>query len=775
MKLVINSTDFSDIGTALYYTRDNKFFPGWIYDTEFWLDEDRYNYLGDLEMPNELGCPLDLVTPDKIGYFTIDAKRYSAFLTPELLHIDSANLPPVSEYRHQTVLYHGSKSKILMRDFAEYDFSFLVDKYKFNDSLKLTFLNNASKDLIGLNVSELTKLEDILFPTIQDTDEVDKNIDFFGTTVIGTYTLFLFPVPRGIRKVELYEGTRTELETLGIDYDYRLLSRQNITEKPAISIYLGPDYRWTNNPSSEYLVDPDVWDNNYRMLASPKDYFRGLDEIESDKILWLVITDSGQLFDINLSYNSWSSDKMNPERNKWRYSLRNDEFQSTKSNTSIIDSKSGILLDGRSDTILSTAKVNSHPILSRKLQQFNLTPFNEGQSYSTGEKVRFQGKLWESTMDDNTTIPGEEGSYWEEKIQPFSPYCSYGLGDRVLYNNQVWESLCDYNSEKRPDISKKWIIADSTEDMFTSRINVIINPSGAGRVIPGGQVRLDSSSTEKNFVVYENLGYTLESVDKVCSIDNNTYLTNITISVSNIPVLDGSIDKKIVTIPACDYDAIIGSGKLIFNFKPTTTKITIQGCYDGVLYPYMTWNNRFNNEIIKLKLNDRYINSNIVTIPPKQSIEIEPTTNLLNNKISKVVSIYRDRYGVMREKEVEVTENKMVDYADFSEATYTFYISKNEVVISCIEGYTYFDLEDNMVSVPYGGNHTFFFKPSLDSIMVDHIEIEVGNQVATVILNGAPQTLSGVGIGTLSYVSETGIYSIIFTNTIHDIKLKIKI
>ena len=771
MKLVINSTDFSDIGTALYYTRDNKFLPGWIYDTKFWLEETRYEYSGDVEMPNELESAGGYISSDKIGYFTVDSKRYYAFSTPELLYLNPASLS-VSGYRCKDRLYHGSKSKILLRDFSEYDFSFLVDKYKFNDKLRLKFLDNASKELIGLNVSELTKLEEILFPTLLNTEEVDEPIEYFGTTIIGTYTLFLFPVPRGVRKVELYEGTNKNID---VDYDYRLLCGGDITDKPALSIYLGPDYRWSNNSASEYIVDPNTWDNGYRILASSKDYLRGMDEIESDKILWLVITDSGQLLDINLSYNSWSSDKVNPERNKWRYSLRNDEFWSTKNNTSIIDTKNKILLDGRSNTILSTEGVSNHPILSRKLKKFDLSPFNRDQIYNTGDLVRFRGRLWESLVDNNNTVPGEEGSDWIEKLQSFSPFCSYRLGDRVLYNNQVWESLCDFNSGERPDISKKWILAESTEDMFTSRVNVIVNPSGAGRVVPGGQVRIDPSIPEKIFTIYENLGYSLESVDRACSSNNGTYLQNTVIATSNIAVQDGSIDRKMVTISSSDYDSIIRTGRLIFNFKPTTTNILLQGQYDGIIYPYMTWGSRFNNESIRLKLGDQVINSNSISISPNQILEIEPTQELFNNKFSKIVSKYKDRYGITRMKELEIIDNKITDFIDFSEATYTFYISKNEMLISCIEGYTYFDLEDNMVSIPYGGTHTFYFKPHTNDIQADHLEIEIENQNILMPINGAPQTVLGIGIGTLSYIPSTGIYNIIFTNIIHDINLKIKI
>jgi len=774
MKLVINNTDFSDIGTALYYTRNNKFLPGWVFDTDFWLEEDRYDFLGDVEMPNELETPTNYITQDKIGYFMVDSKKYMAFTTPELLHLNPASLS-VSGYKYRNVLYHGSKSKLLLQDFAEYDFSFLVDKYKFNDSIKIKFLDNTSKNLIGLNPNELTKLEDILFPTNLRTNEVNNNIEYFGTTIIGTYTLFLFPVPRGIRKVELYEGTKTDLTTLGVDYDYRLLCGGDVTEKPSLSIYLGPDYRWSNNESGEYLIDPAIWDNGYRMLATPKDYFRGLDEIESDKILWLVITDSGQLLDINLSYSSWSSDKVNPERNKWKYSLRNDEFYSTKNNTSIIDDKSEILLDGRSNTILSTAKVESHPILSRKLQKFDLNPFKEDQVYSIGDRVRYIGKLWESTIDNNTTIPGEDNSNWEEKIQPFSPYCSYRLGERVLFNNNVWESLCEFNSGNRPDISKKWILSESTENMFTSRVNIIVNPSGAGRIIPGGQVRIDPTTTEKNFIVYENLGYALETVDKVCSADSNSYLTDAIISVSSVAVQDGQMDKKTVTIPESDYDSIINTGRLIFNFRSVSSVITLQGNYENNVYSYMTWGNRFNNENIRLKVGGQAINSNTVSLSPRQTIEIEPITDLLNNRINRVVSVYKDRYGVTRMRELEVVNNKVVDYVDFSEATYTFYIGKNMEIVSCIEGYTYFDLEDNMVSVPYGGSHIFKFKPADNQMRPDYLVIEICGQETSIPLNNSPQTVLGVEINSLIYNATTKIYSIAFNNIIHDINIKIKI
>jgi hypothetical protein len=808
MKLVINSTDFSAIGTALYYN-NQKFLPSWIYSDKY---PSNFLYGGDIDMPNDLNSARGYENT----YFSVDSGKYYAFTTPELF---TSTISLVKDqYKYLSVYYHGSKNKILSQDFAEYDFSFLVDKYKFNNNLKIQLLDKDSKDIIGYKPEELSKLENILFPSLLYNTASGDSRNYFGTTVIGTYTLFLFPVPAGVRKVELYEGTLLDLEEAGYNYDYRNLEYQlfnpqssyparskviyegrlweakvriqpgewnadNWVErnylKPSLSVYFGPEYMWSCCDSSMYMTNPSTWDNGFRYLPISKKYLRGMDEITSEKILWMVITDSGQLFDINLSYNSWSTDKINPERNKWKYSLRNDEFWSTKDNMPLLKEKSGIILDGRSDTILSTQTVNSHPILSRKMRKFDLNYYESDKVYYKGDRIRYLGKLWEALVDVPINITPEEGNYWKVVEQFYSPYCTYRLGERVLFNGRVWESLTDLNLGNRPDYSRQWILSDSTTNFFTNRVNIIINPSGAGRITPGGQVRIDEELPSKSFSVFESLGYTLESADKVCSSEIGTYLDNVNITTSNISTEGGTMDKKEVTVSNNSWDSIISTGKLIFNFKSTPTIITLVGIYDNVEYPYSSW--LFNSERIQLKRVPSGNVSNTISISPGSELTLLPRIDLVNNRFTKVISTYKDRYGVIKTKELELTNNEIKDFIDFSSATYTFYIEKNKMSISCIIGLAEFEMEDNKIEIDYNSTGNFKFyprNPDIDSpIKVTINELDtitiLSSQTITYSRPGATRSIPRV-CNNYTLVSHVSYYDLEFEGLIGDVNIKIE-
>lgn len=845
MKLVINSTDFSTIGTALYFSNssDNaKFLPSWIIsDEEIGTG---FEYLGDLKMINDLENPI--LFQNK--YFSVDNLRYFAYPSPELF-VTNGQKTVDTPLNNPSVYYCGNKERLLDGDFAEYDFSFLVDKYKFNNNLKIQYLDKESQDILGYDVSELTEMEKILFPTAYETfdtnylltaggtrintgggnrllwrepesvaPEVIYRRNYFGMVTIGTYTLFVFTVPPYVRKIELYEGTvlGSDLSLINTNYDYRIrdyskydpektYSRDNIVVysgstwkalvdgitgdwdatkwkfvnkfiQPSLSIYLGPDYLWSLCPSDWYQADPSSWGSAIRYLPTSKKYLKGMDEITSEKILWMVITDSGQLLDINLSYNSWSTDKVNPERNKWKYSLRNDEFWSTKDNMSLLKDKSGILLDGRSNTILSTEKVETHPILSRKMKKFDLNYYDEDRSYITGEKVRYLGKLWKALQNVPAGEVPEEGSvYWTTLEQVYSPYCTYRLGERVLFNGEVWESLCDLNLGNRPDCSRQWIPRNSTTNFFTTRVNVIVNPSGAGRITPGGQIRIEG---EKVFSVYETLGYELESVNRACSSETGSYLSDVSIETDSVAVEGGIMDRKKVRIGSTSVEPILDSGKLIFNFKATPTIITINGMYGDNLYQYSAWN--FNNERIKLTSTPSETVSNTLSINPGTTLILSPSTTLVNNKFTKVMSTYTDRYGVTRVKQLSLSGNTVEDFIDFSSATYTFYIEKNEVVIDCTIGLSEFEMEDNRIEVDYNENGYFRFYPrasqgSRDILVAindtDTIKIKP-NQRREYSRTGTPRTIPGV-CRNYELTPVSGYYELRFDNLISDVNIEL--
>ena len=773
MKLVINSTDFSTIGTALYFSNSNpntKFLPSWIISGE--ETGTGFDYLGDLKMINDLENPL--LYQNK--YFSIDNLRYFAYPSPELF-VENGQKTTNTPLNYSSVYYCGSKERLLDGDFAEYDFPFLVDKYKFNNNLKIQYLDRDSQDILGYDVSELTELENILFPTVYDTQTLPTQRNYFGMVSIGTYTLFVFMVPPNVRKIELYEGTvlGSRLSTIKTNYDYRIRSyskydpektynknntvvysggtwkakENGITGdwdetkwtfvndfiQPSLSIYLGPDYLWSLCPNDWYQANPSTWGEAIRYIPQSKKYLHSLDEISSEKFLWMVITDSGEVADINLSYNIWKTSKINPERNKWKYALRNDEYWGTRSNLSILENRSKITLDCRSDTILSTDTVGEElqPILRRKLKGLGLLQYDETKIYNTGDKVRHQGRLWRAEEDG---ITGDwDETKWIEIVEYYSPFCTYRLGERVKYGSAVYESLCDLNLGNRPGLSSKWVLSENTTNFFTSRINIAINPSNAGRIVPGGQVRIDGSESDKYFTIYENLGYKLDPIN-TCSPRTGEYLVGTEILESDIQVEGGTMRKKIVVVPSTLFDTLIKSGNLIFNFNESPSKINLFGDYKGVLTGYSTsgfgWT--YNNENIELIMSppgsvDTSTNVIAGTDIILTTVISGTNTPIKNNKIKKAISRYTDKYGVTRIKDLKVEGNKIYDTVNFSTADYILYFGENTVMIDCIEGLKLFEMNDNRIEVPYMGDGIFRFYPRQET--GNYLKVYVGENSCT--------------------------------------------
>lgn len=78
-------------------------------------------------------------------------------------------------------------------------------------------------------------------------------------------------------------------------------------------------------------------------------------------------------------------------------------------------------------------------------------PTSTVDAYITGDTVTHGGKTWTSTVSPNTWEPGVAG--WRaqddpdgtpaEWIQPSSTIDAYAKGDRVTFEGQVWESVFD--------------------------------------------------------------------------------------------------------------------------------------------------------------------------------------------------------------------------------------------------------------------------------------------------------------------------------------------
>lgn len=91
-------------------------------------------------------------------------------------------------------------------------------------------------------------------------------------------------------------------------------------------------------------------------------------------------------------------------------------------------------------------------------------PFGATDAYMIGEKVSYNGQIWESICDNNVWMPGVYGwkivedeptvtpdpnpeptPTYEEWKQPSGSHDAYNKGDRVIYNSRVYESTTDGN------------------------------------------------------------------------------------------------------------------------------------------------------------------------------------------------------------------------------------------------------------------------------------------------------------------------------------------
>lgn len=68
--------------------------------------------------------------------------------------------------------------------------------------------------------------------------------------------------------------------------------------------------------------------------------------------------------------------------------------------------------------------------------------------YQAGDRVRWRGGEWESTVDNNVWEPGVSGWHrvagpgeaYPSWVQPTGAHDSYGDGDRVTHDGRSWES-----------------------------------------------------------------------------------------------------------------------------------------------------------------------------------------------------------------------------------------------------------------------------------------------------------------------------------------------
>ena len=313
-------------------------------------------------------------------------------------------------------LLKGSNSKILEpEDFLEYGIDFIPTKYKFNSKFPLELLGGTIKREIGENTEDLERLTKTMFPT-DSNEDVDEKIKYFGSITVSEQTLILVKCPSDYEEMEFICGN-------SVCFTIRFGGERSVNSGDFVKL-----------PKCKY-------------------------EIDSNKIVWIVIGQDGLVRDINLSYRAWSG-SINKFRNLNQKLLRNDDFYKYLSDPEIIENEGETTLwfDRNSGTLLGTGVVSrsNTPILSNKLM----------------------------SITNNKT---------------FSPYVSYSKGSIVNWDGREWVSLVDNNiGEQFVQLSNKWELKSRLLGLIQKYMNVVIksdDPSGFGII------------SNKSFPYEENVTY----------------------------------------------------------------------------------------------------------------------------------------------------------------------------------------------------------------------------------------------------------------------------
>ena len=633
--------------------------------------------------------------------------------------IKESDIPElISQCTSDRVQYQGSKSKISGMDFAEYDFSYLIEKYKFNDNFLISFLDDKSKELIGKNIDDLEKIESTLFPTLSQNNGVSKyNYDYFGSTLIANQSFLLFEAPgrsnglEGYYKIELYEDVLDFNNSSKSFIEYELLEKlgDRFTDIniPAITITLGPENTTKNNPSELYYDYDTV--NKVNELGIV-DYIKLREEINCSKVVYLYLSKNNEILELNLAYKSWI-DNNNPNRNSNKFFIRNDEYCSSRNNINILRNlkDSDFWFDENSGTIVG----------------------NNAYDYSDCRLLR---KKLEKIKNDL-----------------YSPYVRYNKGDIIRCGTNpfgepyYWESLVDNNYHNDPFTSSDWIEYTKVNNFFTRRINILIYPLGAGFSNPGGSITVNSKTQPVEFEIQPNVGYNIFYRSSDIHDNTNNHLDSCYLIG---PDKENSVQLKsecwnyskkdigerdIETITVTDWSPFFEIGDnglykyndLIFNFGVAKSFISFYASDDIITEPYKNWRDYFRepnftiNNIVTISSEGVETNPNPIDIENTNKLSVDPGSKivmLVSELTSHSIDYLKSTYKVGSSTRVKyiyprVLNNRsfeFTDMIDFSETTYLFHLVPKILTITAskFEGYT---VNEVIGRVKYDDNYSFKF------------------------------------------------------------------
>lgn len=603
-------------------------------------------------------------------------------------------------YKSSLVMYHGSTSNFPGIDFAEYDFSYFPEKYKFDNTLLISELDNESGTLVGRDIEDTDKIGKILFPTLSE-DDSETPYKYFGSLLVGGKMMYFFECPEDYYEIEIYEDildSNTEDEDGFTNYRYLELSGQTSgAVEPAIIITLGPERKVYNNPTSFYYPDDPLRPRVQRVGTeyTALEYSKLCDEIFSKKIICFFLSTDDDIHDFNLAFSAFQNN-INPLRNKWKYDLRNDEFYDLLRDNSGFKNDGTMWIDKKSGTILGNMEIESSlcPIKNNKLLRLKRTQqdyYSPYRRYSKGENTIYK------VLDKN--------------------------GTSIVY---TLESLCDGNIGNDPLLSPEWILKDRFLDFLTDIIYISQNPmSSESSIDPGTQITVHPDSIIR-FSISDGLGYSFSGVS---IIDSSGNLINLTENEDYIYELEDTANEYNKSVTISSWGSYIDptsekyTNQLVFNFEPVSTVIKILASKGGTLYHYNEWASVFpESEFgMSIKINGRLIqtgdNSPIYTDTDMYLFIDNPETNptveldfsgtLIKNVVKSKYRIGNRKYT----KTIAINNNKAIDTVDFSNAEYVIDMDavEKKLSIRADRRFIWCDVT-GLQTVNYGSDFTIPFK-----------------------------------------------------------------
>lgn len=631
------------------------------------------------------------------------------------------------------VLYRAEDSKELTNiDFAEYGVKFNPEKFKYNNKLLLEYIENTIKKSVGVELSELKKLENYPLYTLAskkfEGEDVALEYGYFSTVNInGVGDLYLIDVPEDIYKLELYGSSITKNNS---DYnnkkflDYKMGDLFNkstseggekvaFTNTPKLIITLGPDAEEYFNPSNSGLSY--YYQGNYytdgklpkktldeclkkHSLETKEDYakyYRVLeDEIYCRKLIWFLALDKKpSSINVNVSVYSFLKNE-NPIRNRNEYVIRNDEYRSS----------------------------NTYP-----------EPL-----YQKGSDIYH--KLLDDTLGNIIENPYILDTKINLRSDKYSKYITYKKNSVVTFHGDKYISLVDNNRNNLPDISPSWMLYDNFKGYFTKNIYFVPNRLNALTIIPPYTTIPNNQETPISISIIENLGYSMDmkNYPKECIVTtanskNESKELNVTKDLNYSETIVDGAKRKIFTITNWQKIHDIEGNKVIFGVHQDEVELDIKLLYNGKEYSIedfpeevVDFKKKFSRESITNYIyftdtNNKLIDKGVIdTIGYNYKINLQDLFSCSANlKVISAKSVHYTPLGVVtKTHDLENNFNLIEDTLDATKVIYYIEIEKTKFKVKVEFDTRVYEVNHPSIMIGYGEDFILEYRRIIDPELV---------------------------------------------------------